>query len=558
MSTSQYGIDKNKRALVVSKLKERAKKGAQGISGSKKLKSRQQGTTTASTTSQVDNNDYSDVEEEPQEEYGRGGYHRVKIGDTLKNNRYHVVSKLGWGYFSTVWLAFDHDLQKFVALKITKSKLEYLDAARDECSLLTDLANGEGEGKDRIVQLLDQFTFLGPNGKHFCLVMQVIGDNMLALIRSYDYKGLGLKNKLLPVICRDILMGAQYMHEQCKIIHTDLKPENILFERPTVSVLETMKKYKIPPKCGVPLAERDVSTLNKKQLKKLKRKMQQQEPQKLEESEDQETTNETQSTQSEESSNATNESEKESQSEDVSSSEKIVELEFTHDPYRVKIADFGNSCWVKKHFTTDIQTRQYRCPEVITGAGYSTPADIWSLACVFFELATGDFLFDPKHKDHGSVRYSRDEDHLAQMIELLGEMPKHLQFKGKNSHKFFTKHGALANIRDLKFWNLESVLMDKYRFEKEDAVMFANFLNPMLQFDPARRATAKQCLQHEFVQEERISQMSILSLEERLNQIPASSPRSEDDEESRDDTSDQEESVTSEEELTNCQSNTEQ
>lgn len=35
-----------------------------------------------------------------------GGYHPVRIGD-LFNNRYHVVRKLGWGHFSTVWLCWD-------------------------------------------------------------------------------------------------------------------------------------------------------------------------------------------------------------------------------------------------------------------------------------------------------------------------------------------------------------------------------------------------------------------------------------------------------------------
>lgn len=34
------------------------------------------------------------------------------------------------------------------------------------------------------------------------------------------------------------------------------------------------------------------------------------------------------------------------------------------------------------HFTEDIQTRQYRCLEVLIGAGYGPPADIWSTACM--------------------------------------------------------------------------------------------------------------------------------------------------------------------------------
>jgi hypothetical protein len=31
---------------------------------------------------------------------------------------------------------------------------------------------------------------------------------------------------------------------------------------------------------------------------------------------------------------------------------------------RVVIVDLGNACWTHKHFSEDIQTRQYRSPEV--------------------------------------------------------------------------------------------------------------------------------------------------------------------------------------------------
>ena len=46
-------------------------------------------------------------EDEGTEDYKRGGYHAVRIGDGFKNDRYVVLSKLGWGHFSTVWLASD-------------------------------------------------------------------------------------------------------------------------------------------------------------------------------------------------------------------------------------------------------------------------------------------------------------------------------------------------------------------------------------------------------------------------------------------------------------------
>ena len=46
-------------------------------------------------------------EDEGTEDYRRGGYHAVRVGDTFKNGCYVVQSKLGWGHFSTVWLAWD-------------------------------------------------------------------------------------------------------------------------------------------------------------------------------------------------------------------------------------------------------------------------------------------------------------------------------------------------------------------------------------------------------------------------------------------------------------------
>lgn len=93
------------------------------------------------------------------------------------------------------------------------------------------------------------------------------------------------------------------------------------------------------------------------------------------------------------------------------------------------------------HFTEDIQTRQYRSIEVLIGSEYNYTADIWSTACLAFELLTGDYLFDPR----GSDEYSRDEDHLAHIIELLGNIPPHIIFQGKYGRKYFNSYGKLMN-----------------------------------------------------------------------------------------------------------------
>lgn len=57
-----------------------------------------------------------------------------------------------------------------------------------------------------------------------------------------------------------------------------------------------------------------------------------------------------------------------------------------------------------------------------------------------FELLTGgDYLFDPA----SGSRYSKDDDHIAQIIELMGEFPKGLALSGKYSGDFFNRKGTL-------------------------------------------------------------------------------------------------------------------
>jgi hypothetical protein len=150
---------------------------------------------------------------------------------------------------------------------------------------------------------------------------------------------------------------------------------------------------------------------------------------------------------------------------------------------RVKIADLGNACWVHKHFTNDIQTRQYRSPEVILGAKYDTSTDIWSLGCMIFELLTGEFLFDPK----SGQKYSKDDDHLAQMIELLGHFPKHMTTAGKYCSEFFNRKGQLRHIHKLRFWKLEDVLYEKYRFSRNDSREISEFVLGLIEIAPPKR-----------------------------------------------------------------------
>jgi serine/threonine protein kinase len=111
-----------------------------------------------------------------------------------------------------------------------------------------------------------------------------------------------------------------------------------------------------------------------------------------------------------------------------------------------------------------------------------------------FELATGDLLFDA----HSSENYSRNEDHLAEMISILGPIPKNCR-KGKYSHNYFTTSGQLLHFKRLPQIGLEQYLRDQYNWDPINAKKFANFLLPMLRYDCQKRATASQCLNHTWI-----------------------------------------------------------
>ncbi|CAN9515266.1 unnamed protein product [Ophioblennius macclurei] len=501
-----------------------------------------------------------DEEQEDPSDYCKGGYYPVKIGD-LFNGRYHVVRKLGWGHFSTVWLCWDLQKKRFVALKVVKSAPHYTETALDEIKLLRCVRDSDPSDpyRETIVQLIDDFKISGVNGVHVCMVLEVLGHQLLKWIIKSNYMGLPLV--CVKTIIKQVLQGLDYLHTKCKIIHTDIKPENILLDVDEVYIRRLAAEATVWQRAGAPppsgssvsTAPRDVQVgkLSKNKKKKIKRKAKRQQRlleerlidiQRMEDEDSVQPPEDTppstslvingntsgNSKASPESGSswlddrcnghgpgrfsspasglsgfsssvmsATSES---TQSEYSGGRDVFSASDFVLSPLepqnaerlRVKIADLGNACWVHKHFTEDIQTRQYRALEVLIGAEYGPPADIWSTACMAFELATGDYLFEP----HSGEDYTRDEDHIAHIMELLGPIPLPFALSGRYSREYFNRRGELRHISSLKPWGLFEVLLEKYEWPLDQAAQFSDFLLTMLELQPDRRATAAQCLQH--------------------------------------------------------------
>lgn len=193
---------------------------------------------------------------------------------------------------------------------------------------------------------------------------------------------------------------------------------------------------------------------------------------------------------------------------DSESDSDEIDYEFNYDfdidvdNVSVKISDFGNACWTNHHLSDGIQTRQYRCPENIMGIEYDTPSDIWSVACIVFELITGDYLFNPENKYVGRKReLLRDREHLSLMVDLLGKIPTELSLSDDcyNSEDLFDNRGRIRGHKKIKdYWPLKAVFLEKYELDETLAQELTDFMLPMLEFDPRKRATAQEMLNHKW------------------------------------------------------------
>ncbi|KAG5643253.1 hypothetical protein DXG03_001263 [Asterophora parasitica] len=171
------------------------------------------------------------------------GWARFEFGQAIgPNNRYTIQRKLGWGMYSSTWLARDNEESKYVAVKALtgySTELHEKGLAYWEPQALHFLGNSP----PHCIPLLAQFNEvgIGEDGPHRCLVTPLYGGDVSALLKGHK----GVPLRLSKLILLHILRGIAHAHS-CSIVHTDLKPDNFFFEA-TMTTAEIEKWLEVNP-----------------------------------------------------------------------------------------------------------------------------------------------------------------------------------------------------------------------------------------------------------------------------------------------------------------------
>ena len=153
------------------------------------------------------------------ERYQKGGLHPIHLGDTVKDGMYCILHKLGYGGFSTVWLARDNHQDKLVSLKVLTAEAslkckEILLLRHLDRHIRSDIR------RNSIIVVSDDFTIEGPNGAHLCHVSQVGGPSLSAISDSPgEIAGTRrLCASLARKLARQLVNAIRLLHD-CGVVH---------------------------------------------------------------------------------------------------------------------------------------------------------------------------------------------------------------------------------------------------------------------------------------------------------------------------------------------------
>lgn len=331
------------------------------------------------------------------------------------NKRYGVIKRIGYGAFSTVWMAYDFVGAKLVAVKVLNE--DDYQAGEEEIEVHKTLLL---KNSSYINQMLDNFVY---EKEHICIVYELFAGSVSDLLKMYQK---GMSEKMVRDIIKQTLIALQDLNT-AGYKHTDIKPENLLVVGQTKYMDDILHKVRS-------------GSYKKNRVTILK--------------------------------------------ELIKVPDDGTELDSKYlDSIRIKLTDFG-TCRKLNHVTYDIQTRYYRCPDVILQYGCDKTCDLWSIGCMMYNLLTGDDLFDPPESDYVTC----DRAHIYMMYSKLGVIPDHLINIALKKDVFFTRNNLLKGVRKIDYNEITVPLKDP------------SFLFLLLEYDPKKRHTIEQLLSNKWFQ----------------------------------------------------------
>ncbi|XP_024862342.1 dual specificity tyrosine-phosphorylation-regulated kinase 4 isoform X2 [Kryptolebias marmoratus] len=160
-------------------------------------------------------------------------------------------------------------------------------------------------------------------------------------------------------------------------------------------------------------------------------------------------------------------------------------------PGNIKVVDFGSSCYEQQRVYTYIQSRFYRSPEVILGHPYSMAIDMWSLGCILAELYTGYPLFPGES----------EVEQIACIMEVLGMPPNDFIQSASRRKLFFDSKGNPRNVTNSKGKKRKPSSIELSAALKTNDPSFLDFILRCLDWDPTKRMTPDEGLQHQWILE---------------------------------------------------------
>jgi cyclin-dependent kinase 12/13 len=151
----------------------------------------------------------------------------------------------------------------------------------------------------------------------------------------------------------------------------------------------------------------------------------------------------------------------------------------------LKLADFGLSRFTQKGkgvYTNRVITRWYRPPELLLGATeYGPHVDMWSVGCILGELLLNSKAVFPgkSEVEQLDLIYKICGTPTPENWPSVAELPLWNEFKPKEK--------SPRALREKLFYN-------NTKWSKEAIDLF----DKLLQLDPAKRPSAKECLDHDW------------------------------------------------------------